>query len=880
MGVVWKALDTTLDRDVAIKILPPAFTGEPDRLARFESEARLLASLNHPNIAGIFGLHEDGGQRFLAMELVPGEDLAHRLERGPIPTAQALDIARQVAEGLEAAHDQGVIHRDLKPANVRLTPDGKAKVLDFGLAKGLDASGASDDPSTSPTITSLGTVAGVILGTAAYMSPEQARGHSSDRRADVWSFGAMFYEMLGGGRAFEGDTISDTLAAVLRVEPNWDGIRDDVPPLARRVLRRCLVKDPRRRMQSIAEVRARLEDAIADPSDAASGIGIPVTAEGDAAPVRSSRLPWIVAFIAIGALAGLLISQQLSKPNPPLVLRSEIGMSAPVSDVGGANLHMLSDGHRILFAGGEARQRQLWLRDLSEIESRAFAGTDGAILGTVSPDEQWFAFFADNQLRKISVNGGAPISIADVTVNPRGASWSDDGYIYFAPGTYHEILRVPEDGGEPETMSRLDIEAAQVTRVNSHRWPTILPGNRALLYLAGNAGDFADARIEVRDLESGAVQVLHQDALFPRYLNTGHIAFINEGALNVMGFDVETLTVTSPPNAIVDGVMHSFGNGGAQYSVSDNGTLVYLPGGGLQVEIEMLEVAPGETPVKLAGPGALFHPRYSPDGKLIAYTDGLGVLSDIWIYDTERGIHTRLTLDSSAMDGTAVWSPDGKSITFSSNRDGRARNLYRRPTDGSGAAVRLTESDQGQVPTSWSPDGRMLLFMESTVDNSFDIALLRFDENGAQVGERELIVSSPADDVHAVFSPDGQFIAYGSRESGEDQVYLRTVAGSGRWQISDDSGIAPRWGRDGKRIYYQSSAGEEIKVVDFSVRDGAPVIGRPRTALEQRVAFVQTISATFDIDPADETIVIMGSMFDRGDRPNPILIQKWTDELE
>ena len=893
MGVVWKALDTVLDREVAIKILPPGLHEDPARLERFEREAKLLASLNHPNIAGVFGLHEfpstgsgQAGTRFLAMEFIPGEDLCARMERGPIPTEQVVDIARQIAEALEVAHDRGVIHRDLKPANVLLTTSGQAKVLDFGLAKALDAPGStSGDPSASPTVTSLGTVAGVILGTAAYMSPEQARGHEVDRRADVWSFGALLYEMLSGARPFEGGTISDTLAAVLRADPDWERLRDDTPPLVRRQVRRCLIKDPRRRTQSIAEVRARLEDAINDPEDLASGI-FPHSPAADTGS-RAGRLPWLITAVALLVGLGSFAAWQLSGTQTRPVLRSEIGLTPwanPFSD--GLNLKLLSGGHRILYGGGEGDERKLWVRDLSQLTSSPISGTEGAGIAAVSPDEQWFAFFADNALKKISVNGGEPIVLAETTGGTRGGSWSEDGYVYYAPGTVHPIMRVAEDGGEPEAVTELIEDGAASALTNSHRWPQILPGGKAVLYLAGNAGDFAEARIEVREIASGKVQVLQKGGFFPRYFD-GHVGFVRDGVLTVMGFDPKTLTVTSPPVPMVRDVYHAVGNGGAQYSVSDNGTLIYIPGlGANSLEFEMKWAGKDAPSTTLVGPDAIFQPRFSPDGKRIAYTSGLGTESDIVIYDVERGQSTRLTLDSNAKDRNSVWSPDGKSIAFASNRDGGAMSLYRKPVDGSGAAVRLMESDHDQYPTSWSSDGRMLLFMQATTDRSFDTLLLRLDDDGRPVGDPELIVSTVRQDVHAVFSPDDRYIAYVSNESGKATLYVRSLDGTARWQISEDAGWGPRW-VDSGRLYFHSWQGSSwqgdgaIRSVDFTIEDGVPVPGRPKDVLNLPLDVVQLASAMFDVHPIDERLLVLSSTSrdQFAQQANPILIQDWVDDL-
>jgi serine/threonine-protein kinase len=498
MGAVWRATDTTLNRDVAIKVLPEQVAADPERRARFEREARLLATLNHPNIATVYGFHEADGTHFLAMELVDGEDLAQRIDRGPVPCEQAVEIAHQIADAFEVAHASGIIHRDLKPANVCITPDGKVKVLDFGLAKGLDPAPPDSDPQASPTVTSLGTMAGMIMGTAAYMSPEQARGHAADRRSDIWSFGALFYEMLSGKRPFDGGTASDTLAAVLRAEPDLATIPPGTPVAIKTLVRRCLAKDPRQRLQSFADARAWIEDARQLPE------------EDDAAPpapvetASASRLPWLIAALAVVAVIVLAVAWQLTLSEPPPPMRAAIVLDPSVA--GGSNsAELLPDGHRIVYVGNRDGVRQMWLRDLSDIESRAIQGTAGdPILGDFSPDGAWLTYSVEGKLRKSPVEGGASVSLAPVSPAPRGASWSTDGFIYYSPGTSDPIMRVSENGGDPEQVTNLpdSTDEETVSQTNSHRWPTILPGNRGLLYLAGLAGNFAEARVELLESRS------------------------------------------------------------------------------------------------------------------------------------------------------------------------------------------------------------------------------------------------------------------------------------------------------------------------------------------------------------------------------------------
>ncbi|NIV49619.1 MAG: protein kinase, partial [Gammaproteobacteria bacterium] len=731
---------------------------------------------------------------------------------------------------------------------------------------------SSGDPSASPTITSLGTVAGVILGTAAYMSPEQARGQVADRRADVWSFGALLYEMLSGVRPFEGDTISDTLAAVLRAEPDWDRIRADTPRRVRRLTQRCLLKDPRRRLQAIGEARVQLEDEIAHPGEDET------ETVAAAAPSSAGRLGWIVAAVALAGCVALFALWRTSGSEPPIRIRSEIVLDPPVGDLASSSMRLLPDGHRVVYVGNKNNDLKLWLRDFSQLEARVLPGTESAYPGTFSPGGDMLAFFADDELKKISISGGAAVSLVPISANPRGASWSEDGYIYYSPGTFHPIMRVLETGGEPEEVTSFPEKQA---RINSHRWPTILPGGKGLMYLAGLAGDFADAQIEVLDLDSKETRVLHVGALYPQYLSSGHITFVSNGQLVAMGFDPVGLQVTSPPKAAVWGVQHAFGNGGAQYSVSDNGTLIYLPGEGSQLDHRMKWIEPDGTSKEILGSEVMFHPRFSPDGRRLAYTIGLGTVSDIWVWDVERDVHTRLTLDTEA-DSSAAWSSDGEWMAFSSSRHNGPANIYRKRADGSGDVERLTESENRQYPSAWSSDDSMLLFIEAAPDRGFDVRLLRFDENGRPTGEPEDVVATTSGDVHSMFSADDRFILYESEESGGEEIYLRTIDGSGRWQVSDGGGRTPRWSGDGKQIFYHLAdpTDPEIRVVDFSLVNGTPSLSRSRTHVKAPLALVQTVSAAFDVHPADGRIVAFVMPELASQAANPILVQGWFDELD
>ena len=887
MGEVYRARDTRLEREVAIKVLPEHFAEDEERLQRFEREAKTLAALNHPNVAGIHGIDQVGDTCFLAMELVPGEDLAERLGRGPMRVEESLDLARQIAEGLEAAHEAGIVHRDLKPANVRVTPEGVVKILDFGLAKPMKHGAAETRggergvPETSGGAQSdsfLVTSEGVVLGTPTYMSPEQARGRLVDRRTDIWAFGCVLYECLAGRRPFEGEVFGDLVAAILEHEPDMGALPRATPSSVRTLVARCLTKDPRRRLRDAGEARLVLEGPLDQPAADVAG-----------ATQSASRVPWIVAGLAVLAAAiALMLSggawRGAAEPKAPL-LRSRIGFVPGLEADPEFNLAVLSGGHRVLYCGGDGEEVQMYLRSLSEVRSRTIGGTQNAYLVGASPDEQWFAFIADGLLKKVSANGGDPIVLADATMEGRGGHWADDGFIYYTPGTVHPIMRVPEEGGEAEVVTELVGVGSDGVRDSSHRYPTLLPGGKALLYLAGSSGDFAGARIEARILETGEVRVLQTGAVWPLYLD-GHLGFYRDETFYVQGFDVESLSLTTPPVVALEDVYDSMGSGSVYISVSDNGTMLYVPGDGAGArDFELGWAGADGELTRLAGPDALYQPRISPDGLRIAYTVGHGAESDVWVHEVETGQDTRLTLDSRAKDSMSAWSPDSRRIAFASNRAGGAMNLYVKPADGSGEAVRLTEGALDQFPTSWSPDGSTLLFMEKTVDRAVDLYSVRLDADARAVGEPEVFESSLSHDVHASFSPDGEFVAYSAGESGAFSVYVRSLDGAARWQVTDGMGWAPRWDEDG-RLYYQTWSDDpwqgqaDVCVVDFQVEDGSRAIGRPRRVGSSMVKINRLTSATFDVHPIDGRPLVVAPPRLRLDvRQHPVLIQGWLEEV-
>ena len=647
MGEVWQARDTKLDRDVALKVLPEAFTSDPDRLARFEREAKVLASLNHPNIGSIYGLEEAEGVRALVLELVEGPTLADRIKQGPIPIDEALPIAKQIAEALEAAHERGVIHRDLKPANVKVREDGTVKVLDFGLAKALEGD-AGSDPSEAPTLTAAATRAGVIMGTAAYMSPEQAKGKTADRRADIWAFGCVLYEMLTGQRPFVGDDVSDTLAAVLRAEVDLDALPDAIPARLRQIVRRCLQKDPKQRLHDVADLRLAMDGAFETT--------VPQTAEAVVAPalqVWQRPVPAAIAALTLLAIGGLTV-WSLTRPAPTLVARFPIQLAADeaFSGTGRPIVAISPNGSHVVYSANNG----LSLRPLDQLHATPIPGTDGARNPFFSPDGQRIGFHAAGQLKRVSVSGGAPVTLGEAN-NPWGASWGADDMILYGQGS-QGIWRVPGTGGTPEQLIPMeDGEQAH--------GPQMLPGGEWVLFTfrPSGASSWDQAQIVVQSLETGERSVVIDGGRDARYVATGHLVYALNGVLLAAPFDLGERRVIGGPVALVEDVSDAGARtGAAQFSLAANGSLVYVPGfGGAAFDLTSRLVVTGRdgagTPLaEIAGTG--WYPRYSPDGTRVAFAAQHADGADVWVLDIERGTRTRLTSEG-LNRFFPVWSPDG-----------------------------------------------------------------------------------------------------------------------------------------------------------------------------------------------------------------------------
>lgn len=791
MGEVYRARDSRLQRHVAIKVLPDVFANDPERLARLEREARLLASLSHPNIAGIYQLEESDKITALVLELVEGPTLADRIAQGAVQLDEALPIAKQIASALESAHELGIAHRDLKPANVKLRPDGTVKVLDFGLAKTLDSSTSVAGDSQSPTVTSRAmTRAGIVFGTAAYMSPERARGKPADHRADVWAFGCVLYEMLTGQRAFDGEHASDALARVLEREPDFSRLPAGTPPSIRRLLRRCLEKDPRRRLHHMADVRLDLDDEPLTTSDQDAF-------SRQATLLRPARRLHAAAWTLTGLLAGGLLAgfgiRFATAPTPRPVTR--FAFSLP-PDVRLRDPMALSpDGRTLVYAGTDAGGSRLYKRALDALESVPIRGTEGGGFPFFSPDGAWVGFLDGGTIRRVPVQGGAAETVYEAGTVLRATWLSDDSIVF---GSSSGLMRLPAAGGEARPITVVDRARGEI----EHHSPVGLPGARAVMFTV-HSGVRDAQRIDVVSLDSGERARL-LDGSGAQFLSTGHIAFAYQqsGSLWVAPFDQRRLRVTGPPTPVVEGILISDG-WLPTIAVGANGSLAYATGrtesSYVPRTLAWVDRMGREEPVD-APARAWWWPQVSPDGRRL----GLHIMDpanmDAWIYELDHGPLVRVTWDP-AQDGYPLWTPDGKRIVFWSRQGGTAANLYLRSADLTGSDERLTTSPNAQRPFSWARNGRLLVFQEYSPATKMDIGVVPIE------GERTaaLVVRGPADEGRPAMSPDGRWIAYQSNLSGRFEVYVQPFPELGdRWQVSTEGGASPIWDPNGRELFYRN----------------------------------------------------------------------------
>ena len=807
MGEVYRARDTRLEREVALKVLPEVFSREPERLARFQREARLLAALNHPNIATIHGLEHSDGTHYLVMEWVPGETVAEHIKRkGAVPVDEALAIAKQIAEALEAAHEKPIIHRDLKPGNVKVTPEGTVKVLDFGLAKAFESAAPEEDTSNAPTLSGIPSLPGVIMGTPAYMSPEQARGKKVDKRTDIWAFGCVLYEMLAGKPLYTGQSMAEILASVIKDTPSLGELPRDTPPAIRILLHRCLEQELRERLRDIGEARIAIEHASA-PADAVGGrLG------------QASR-PWALlvgaAVLLVAAVIGGLVFWNLQPA--PVESTRRLVVSLPAGQqfsTTGQIMALSPDGKLLAYVAVQGNSQQLYLRALDSFDVNSIPGTEGAGGPFFSPDSQWIGFFAEGKLKKVSVAGGTPITLADANLTQPGGTWGPNDTIVFRQRSPN-LAAIPAAGGTPEPLISPDSSKGE----NTVCCPAFLPGATALLFVTATGTN--PGQIAVRRLPSGERTDLIAGGLWPLYLPTGHLLYVQGGTLMAVPFDPAQLRLAATPVPAVEGVLQSGQSGVAYYSVADDGSLAYIPGRvrGANSTLVWVDRNGAEQPIA-AEPHAYRNPRLSPDGRRIAVgIDELG--SQVWIYDLSRDTLTRLTFEGTG-SGNPFWSPDGSRVAFNSGAPG---SLFVQPADGSSKAERLTTNEYRQILNSWSPDGQFLAFHENNPTTAADIMVLRLA--GHQV---QPFLRTPAAESAARFSPDGRWLAYTSLESGRAEIYVQPFPGpGGKWQISTDGGTEPVWNPNGRELFYRHR--NQMVAVDIVTQPGFSA-GKPKLLFE------------------------------------------------
>jgi serine/threonine-protein kinase len=831
MGEVYRAKDTKLGRDVALKILPASFTNDPDRVARFRREAQVLAALNHPHIAQIHGLDEANATQFLVLELVDGESLDKRIARGKIPVDEALAIAKQIAEALEAAHEKGIIHRDLKPANIALTKDGNVKVLDFGLAKAVETTaGPSLDVTNPPTITTpaVMTGIGVILGTAAYMSPEQAMGQAVDQRSDIWAYGCVLYEIVTGHRSFTGETIAEVLAAVLKDEPDLT-----LAPFGmRRLLLACLQKNPKLRLQAIGDARLILDD------------------RHQAAPHGKRNVSsWAVAGAsAIIAVLALWAPWRRLPPEPPqsaIRLDLDLGTAMAPSNIG-PDAILSPDGTRlVIVVQGAHGPSRLMTRRLDQPEPVELRGSDGAYAPFFSPDGQWVAFFARGKLKKTSTDSGELVVLCDAPAG-RGGSWAEDGSIVAALGTQTGLSLIPAAGGQVEPLTTL------APGENSHRWPDVLPGVKAVLFTSNTTySNFDEASIGAVSLTDRTSKIVVEHAgSYPRYVPSGHLIYVTKGTLFAVPFDPVGLKAHGRPAALVEGVSNDTAFGFARFALSTSGMLLYRKGRteGFRT-IHWLDSS-GRLEAFALEPAMYQFPRISPDGSRLIWMMNEGPTADLWMYDWRRRSKTKLT-DGKDVYAYPVWSPDGRYVVFSSSK-----GMYWTRADGAGKPQPLTESKALQWPTSFTPDGKRLAFSELTPTGGL-IRTVPLDVSSGQLraGRGELFLQVAALPFSA-FSPDGRWLAYADAESGNYEVYVRAFPDKGtRWVVSNGGGTMPVWSRNGHELFYRNED-SQLMVATYTVSGDTLVADTPRIWSDTRLANTGA-TPLFDLSPDGRRFAVL-----------------------
>lgn len=878
MGRVYRAYDPGLDRDVAIKALFRDLSADEANLRRFEREAKLLATLSHPNIASIYGFHIFDGRPYLVLELVEGETLDEMVKRAPLSQEDAIRVARRITEALEEAHSKGIVHRDLKPSNVKVTEEGKVKVLDFGIARKL--SRTRSNLSASKTLTQAGT----ILGTAAYMSPEQARGEPVDERTDIWALGCLLYEMLTGQKAFTGRTVSDLLASVLRDEVDMGALPVSTRPSVRHVLRRCLRKDPRQRFQHVGDMRLELEDI-------ETGLeSLEAPAPVVARPSRATAVPWALA-AAFGVVAAVaLLSRPTATPSavgeggerrfalemPPGTGLSQGDYAAPMT--------LAPDGSAIVvLAEIEGSEAELHHRSLGRLDWTVLPGTAGAWQPFFSASGQEVGFFAQRRLRRVALDGTPPVTVTEVGRNPRGAAWAPDGTIVFGPSQTSGLMRVDSRGGSAEPLTNIDGS----TDERSHRWPQVLPDGRTVLFTVDFMdGTFDEAQLETVSLDSGERTTVLRGGAHGRYVPSGHLIYAHRGQLLAAPFDAGRGRVTGPPSLVLDGLAYDLRNGGAKLAVARDGTLAYVPGPSTSQDRRLVWVDTAGRRDPVTPEDRRFHdPRLSPDGARVAVRIGEPASSDVWTLELDTGALSQVTFDRHTFRPT--WMPDSTTLTVGVDGGAGEWRLVNVAADGAGGDVTLRASPNRLYPDAWSPDGTTLLFQERRDETGWDLLTLGVDEAGQASGDPRPVAATPANETNGALSPDGRFVAYESDlEDGLVAIYVQPLGRpDARVRASTGGGRWPHWGEAGQ-LFYWSSFTQQMRRVSHRIEaDRFRVVAQElvwsATDSPLDVPLSDFQGRGFDLDPRAGRFLMLESVASaaRPVTPRIVLAQGWAQAL-